>query len=147
MRKKITACNIKLDKDNYKKHRTICKNCYSKNKRKNNDNTLTQNQQPKIDKVISNNINRILLVGPNFLGKTYLMLKSLSRIPPYRDNFIITKSPPELYSSSKIKIKEIGEEIKPLSEYKNAIIVFDDLLGTSNSKNKDQFFTEGRQNN
>ena len=27
--KNSSACNIKLDKDNYKEDRTICKNCYN----------------------------------------------------------------------------------------------------------------------
>ena len=102
-----------------------------------------QNQQAKIDKVNdNNNNNRTLLVGPSFSGKTYLMLKILSHIPN-RDIYIITKSPPEQYSNSKIKIKEISEEIKPLNENENGVIVFDDILGSSNSKYIDQFFIRG----
>ena len=66
---------------------------------------------------------------------------------PNRDIHTITKSPPEQYSNSKIKVKEIGKEIKPLNEYENAIIVFDDILGSSNSRYKDQFFIRGRHNN
>ena len=31
-----TACNIKTYEDNYKKWRTVCKDCYNKKKRKNN---------------------------------------------------------------------------------------------------------------
>ena len=63
------------------------------------------------------------MVGPSFSGETYSIL---SRIP-LRDVYLITKSPPEQYSNSKIKVKEIGHEVKPLSEYENAIIVFDDI--------------------
>ena len=74
------------------------------------------------------------------------MLKTLSRIPN-RDIYIITKSPPEQYSNSKIKIKEISDEIKPLNEYENGIIVFDDILGSSNSRFIDQFFIRGQHNN
>ena len=48
---------------------------------------------------------------------------------------------------SKIKIKEINDEIKPLNEYENGIIVFDDILGSSNSRFIDQFFIRGRHNN
>ena len=73
------------------------------------------------------------------------MLKNLSRLPD-RDSYIITKSPPEHYSNSKIKHKEITEEIKPLSQHENAIIVFDDILGSSNSKHVDQFSITGRHN-
>ena len=54
------------------------------------------------------------------------MLKVLSRIPN-RDVYTITKSPPEQYSISKIEIKEIGEESKPLNEYEKAIILFNNF--------------------
>ena len=101
-----------IDKNNYKKDRTVCKNCYNENKRKNK--TTVSYQQSKNENGNNNN-NRTLLVGPSFSGKTQLMLKILSRIPN-RDIYIITKSPPEQYSNSKIKIKEISDEIKPLSE-------------------------------
>ena len=87
-----------------------------------------------------NNNNRILLVGPSFSGKDYLMLEVLSQITLDPDTYTITKSPPEQYSNSKIKIKEIVEEIKPLNEYENTIIVFDDILGSTNSRDIDQFF-------
>ena len=99
-----------------------------------------------IDNVNNNNNNRTLLVGPSFSGKTYLMLKILSRISD-RDIYIITKSPPEQYSNSDIEIREISDEIKPLNEYENGIIVFDDVLGSTNSRFIDQFFIRGRHNN
>ena len=76
--------------------------------------------------------NRRLLVGPSFLEKFYLLLKVLPQ-RPNRDIYVTTKSPPEQYSKSIIKIKEIGGEIKPLNEYENAIMVFDDILGSSTS--------------
>ena len=137
--KNCSACNIKLDINNYKKDRTVCKDCYNKKKRKNN-----LIQEPKIENDFNNN--RTSLVGPSFSGKSYLMLKILSRITD-RDIYIITKSPPEQYTDSKIKIKEISDEIKPLNEYENGIIVFDDILGSSNSRFIDQFFIRGRHNN
>ena len=139
MNRNCSACNIMIDINKYKKDRTVCRDCYNKKKRKNN---LTQ--QPKIENGKNNN-NRTLLVGPLFSGKTYMMLKILSRIPN-RDIYIITKSPPEQYTNSKIKIKEISNEIKPLNEYENGIIVFDDILGSSNSRFIDQFFIRGRHN-
>ena len=101
--KKCPVCNIKLDINNYKKDRTVCKDCYNKRKRKNN-----LIQQPKIENGNDINNNRTLLVGPSFLGKTYLMLKIFSRIPD-RDIHIITKAPPEQYINSKIKITEISD--------------------------------------
>ena len=139
--KNCSVCNIKLDINKYKNDRTVCKDCYNKKKRKNN-----LIQQPEIENGNHINNNRTLLVGPSFSGKTYLMLKILSPIPN-RDIYIITKSPPEQYSNSKIKIKEISNEIKPLNEYENGIIVFDDILGSSNSRFIDQFFIRGRHNN
>ena len=146
--KNCSVCNMKLDINNYKKDRTVCKDCCNKKKRKNN---LVQNelfishQQPKIDNGNNNN-NRTLLVGPSFSGKTYLMLKILSRMIN-RDIYIITESPPEQYTNSKIKIKEISDEIKPVNEYENGIILFDDILGSSNSRFLDQFLIRGRHNN
>ena len=74
------------------------------------------------------------------------MLKILSRIP-VRDIYIITKSHPKQCSNSKVKNKEISDEIKPLNEYENGIIVFDDILGSSSSRFIDQFFIRGRHNN
>ena len=89
--KNCSACNIKLDINIYKKDRTVCRDCYKK-KRKNNlvQNEITISHQPKIEN--GNNNNRTLLVGPSFSGKTYLMLKILSRISD-RDVYINTKSP------------------------------------------------------
>ena len=74
------------------------------------------------------------------------MLKTLSRTQD-RDIYVITKSPPEQYTNSKIKIKEISDEIKPLNAYENGIIVFDDILGSSNSRFIDQFLIRGLHNN
>ena len=110
-KKNCSACNIKLDINNYKKNRTICRDCYNKKKRKNNINTLPPNKfienfnTPQKSKIENNNNNRTLLVGPSFSGKTYLMLKILSRISD-RDIYIITKSPQEQYTNSKKKLKK-----------------------------------------
>ena len=134
--KNCSVCNIKLDIKNYKKDRTVCKDCYNKKKRKNN-----LIQQLKIENGNDINNNRTLLAGPSFPGKTYLMLKILSRMID-RDIYIINKSPPEQYANFKIKIKEKSNEIKPLNEYENGIIVFGDNLGSSNSRFIDQFLLE-----
>ena len=79
MNRNCRACNTKKDINNYKKDRTVCKNCYNKNKSRNK--TLVSDRQPKIENGNNNNNNRTLLVGPFFSGKAYLTLKSLSRIP------------------------------------------------------------------
>ena len=142
--KNCSVGNIKLDINNYKKDRAVCRDCYNKKRKKMKPPFLINNL--KLKTIIINNNNRTLLVGPSFPGKTYLMLKTLSRIPD-RDIYIITKSPPEQYTNSKIKIKEISDEMKPLNEYENGIIVFDDILGSSNSRFIDQFYIRGRHNN
>ena len=129
--RKCSACNIKLNINNYKKDRTVGKDCYNKKNRKNNliqYKITTSPQQTKIENGNNNKNNRTLLVGPSFSGKTYLMLKILSRMSD-RDNYINTKSPPEQYNISENEIKEIGDEINPLNECENGIIVFDDILG------------------
>ena len=109
-----------------------------------NESNSNVSEKTNIDNI--NNNNRTLLVGPSFSGKTYLMLQILSHVSD-RDIYIITKSPPEQYSNSKIKIKVINDEIKPLNEYENGIIVLDDILSSSNSRFIDQFFIRGRHNN
>ena len=149
MNQNCSACNIKTDVKIYKKDRTVCESCYNKKKRKNTNDTLIQNkttvsyQQPKIQNGNNNKNNRTILIGPSSSGQTSLMLKIFSRIPT-REIYIITKSPPEQYFNSKIKIKGITEEIKPISEYESAIIVFDDILDSSNSRLVDQYFTRVR---
>ena len=146
--KNCSVCKIKLHLSNYKKDRTVCKDCYNKKKSKNNlvQNEITiPHQQPKIENGNNNKNDRTLLVGPSFSGKTYLTLRTLSRIPD-RDIYISTKSPPEQYTDSKTRIKEISDEIKPLNDYECGIMVFDDILGPSNSRFIDQFFIRGRHN-
>ena len=150
MNRNCSACNIIIDINNYKKNRTVCKDCYNKKKRKNNlvqKEITTSHQQPKIEHDNNNNYNnQTLMVGRSFSGKTCLMLKILSRMID-RDVYIITKSPPKQYTNSEIKIKEISDEIKPLSEYENGIIVFDDISGSSNSRFIDHFLIRGQHNN
>ena len=60
--KTCSACNIKLDKNKYKRDKTVCKDCYNIKKRKYKKKILIQNQQPKTDNVKNNNNNRTLLV-------------------------------------------------------------------------------------
>ena len=43
-------------------------------------------------------------------------------------------------------MKEISDEIEPLSEYQNAFIVFDDIIRSSNSKLVNQYFIRGQHN-
>ena len=41
-------CNMKLDEVNYWKHRTVCKSCYKKNRRKNKNKTSHCDQKSKM---------------------------------------------------------------------------------------------------
>ena len=54
-----TACRVKIDSNNYPKDRTVCKSCYNKNRRKNNNalihkEFITSNHKPKIENVRKN---------------------------------------------------------------------------------------------
>ena len=91
-KKNCSVYTIKLDINNYKKDRTVCRDCYIKKKRKNNlvQNEITISHQQPIIENGNNNNNQTLLVGPSFSGKTSLMLKILSRMID-RGLYIITK--------------------------------------------------------
>ena len=61
--KNCTFSNLKLDKENYRKYRNLCKNCYNKNR---NDihKTTTSYKQSKIENVNNNsNKNRTIIIG------------------------------------------------------------------------------------
>ena len=98
MNRNCSACNIKIDENNYLKHRTICKKCHKENRRKNNINTITENEQPKIDKINNNNVSTFenhacVVIGPQNVGETYYILKILEKIGNKRPIHIITRSP------------------------------------------------------
>ena len=79
--KVCSVCNIKVDMNNYKKNRTVCKDCYKKKKRKNNliqNEIVTSHQQPKIENGNNNKNNRTLMYGCSFGGKTYLIKNSFT---------------------------------------------------------------------
>ena len=136
------TCNIEIDKNNYLKDRTVCKSCYNKNRKKNNSNTLITNQQPKSDNVNdNNNTNRTLIIGFSNCGKTYLMNYILHQ--KQEPIFIITKS---LNQYPNIKA-QTSDEIQPLNEYENSVVVFDDMLVSKQESKIDLFFTRGRYNN
>ena len=133
-----------IDENNYLKHKTVCKSCYNKNRRKNTsiekkiDTTI---QQPKIDKInnVSTYENRAnVIIGPRNVGKTFYMLKILEKIDNKRPIHIITRSPNQ-YPNYKT-----STEIKPINKYKGSVVIFDDMLGAKNSSQIDEFFTRGR---
>ena len=147
-----SACNIIVDINNYKKDRTVCKSCYNKSKRKNNNINLTPNkvntsyQQPNIENVNNNNNGIVstyenrgnVVIGRRNVAKTFYMLKVLEKIGNNRPIHIITRSPNQ-YPNSKT-----STEIKPINKYKGSVVIFDDMLGAKNSSQIDEFFTRGR---
>ena len=148
MNRNCSACNIMIDINKYKKDRTVCKTCYNKNKRKNNNNTLPPNkintsyQQPNIENV-NNKVSkfenhRYVIIGPSNIGKTYYMLKKLEKIGDKRPIHIITRSPNQ-YPNYKT-----STEVKPINKYKGSVVNFDDMLGAKNISQIDEFFTRGR---
>ena len=104
-----SVCKIKIDEINYKKDRTVCKNCYNKKKRKNQYNNSIHetkitnvNNKKNIPKkqnhdknpnVLSLENHRHVVIGPGNVGKTYHMLKVLEKIGNKRPIHIITRSP------------------------------------------------------
>ena len=148
--KKCTVCNIKIDEDNCKKDRSICKNCYNINRKKyiNNgkkrktDDSVNNKEKPKTDN-LNNNVStyenhRHVIIGPSNVGKTYYMLKTLEKIGNQRPIHIITRSPNQ-YPNYKT-----SNEIKPINKYKGSIVFFDVMLGTRNCSPLGEFFKRRR---
>ena len=150
--KKCTVCNIRISKDNYKKDRNICKHCYNNNSKKYynkekvqvvnsvNNTNINIKKREVVDSVKNNN-NRTLIIGFSKCGKTYLMNHILFQ--KQEPIFIITKS---LNQYANIKA-QTSDEIQPLNEYENSVVVFDDMLLSKPESNIDLFFTRGRHNN
>ena len=146
MNRNCSACNIMIDENNYLKHKTVCKSCYKKNRRKNTSiekKIDTTTQQPKIDKINNNNVSTYenhacVVIGPRNVGKTYYMLKMLEKIGSKRPIHIITRSPNQ-YPNYKT-----STDIKSINKYKGSIVIFDDMLGAKNSSQIDEFFTRGK---
>ena len=143
MNRNCSACNIMIDENKYLKHRTICKKCHNDNRTKNNINTRTENEQPKIDKINNNNVSTFenhacVVIGPRNVGKTYYILKILEKTGNKRPINIITRSP------NQYPIYKTSNEIKPINKYKGSVVIFDDMLGAKNSSQIDEFFTRGR---
>ena len=139
--KLCSACKIKIDENNYKKDRTVCKKCYihviyNKKKRKNEYNTSTH--ETKLTNVLTYENHRHVIIGPSNVGKTYYMLKVLEKIDNQRPIHIKTRSPNQYPNYKK------NNEIKPINKYKGSVVIFDDMLGAKNSSQIDEFFTRGR---
>ena len=131
-----SACKMKIDENNYKKDRTVCKKCYNKKKRKNEYNTSIH--ETKITNVSAYENHRHVIIGPSNVGKTYYMLKVHEKIDNKRPIHIITRSP------NQYKNYKTSNEIKPINKYKGSVVIFNDMLGARNSSQIDEFFMRGR---
>ena len=142
MNRNCSVSNIVIDENNYLRHRTICKKCFNESRRKNNNNSKTENEieQTKIkNNIVSNFENGAsVVIGPRNVGKTYYMLKILEKIGNKRPNRIITRSPNQYPNYKK------STEIEPINKYKGSVVKFDDMLGAKNSSQIDEFFTRCR---
>ena len=87
MNRNCSVCNIKIDIKNFRKDRTVCKTCYNKNKRKNNNIILTLKIENDIVSTYENRAN--VVIGPRNVGKTFYMLKVLEKIGKKRPIHII----------------------------------------------------------
>ena len=150
------TCNIEIDESNYLKDRSVCKICYTKNRRKNHqpesgdkkkrkyDDYVKNIEKPKIGNVnikinVPKNENHLhVVIGPSNVGKTYYMLRILEKIGNKRPIHIITRS------ANQYPTYKTSTEIKPINEYKGSIVIFDGMLGARNSSQIDEFFTRGR---
>ena len=147
-------CHIKIDKNNYLRDRTVCRRCYNRNRRKNNGNTIIENEidkQPKIDNVNNKNTNIMVsayenhasvFVGPRNVGKIYYMLKTLLQKIGNKGPFHKITRYPNQYPNYKT-----STDIKPIDKYKGSLVIFDDMLGARNCSQMDEFSTKGRHEN
>ena len=137
------TCEKDLDIDNFYFNKTKnklfnqCKLCVKQNKKnKPKENKRSDPSTPPV-------CNRTLIVGACFSGKTYLMLNKilLSELEnPDREIKIITRSP------SQYPQYESSQEISTIDDYKDCVVIFDDMLD-HNQKEMCPFFTRGRHEN
>ena len=124
------TCNIEIDESNYLKDRSVCKNCYIKNRRKNHqpesgdkkkrkyDDSVNNIEEPKIGNVNikinvpKNDNHRHVVIGPSNVGETYYMLKILEKIGNKRPIHLITRS------ANQYPTYKTSTEIKPINKYK-----------------------------
>ena len=129
-------CNILINKNNIVKNRKGCKSCLHK---------MTNKQVITPHQYLSNNheikTNRYIIVGSSGAGKTNLMLDLLKNINPNNVDIICRSKNqyPDKYPNQSLEIEDV-------EFYENSHIVFDELLGSKQSRDIDQFFTRSRHN-
>ena len=96
--------------------------------------TSNNKKKRKVVDSVNNNNNRTLIIGFSNCGETYLMNHFL--LQKQEPIFIITKS---LNQYPNIKA-ETSDEIQPLENYGNNIVVFDDMSLSKQESKIDLFF-------
>ena len=81
---------------------------------------------------------RHVIIGSSNVRIAYFMLKILENLDDKRPIYIIFRSP------NQYPIYKTDTDIKPKYKYKRSVAIFDDMLGTGNSSQIDEFFTRGR---
>ena len=103
--------------------------------------TNINKKKRKVVDSVNNNNNRTLSIRFSNCGTTYLMNHIL--LKKQEPIFIITKS---INQYPNIKA-QTSVEVQPLENYENSIVVFDDMLLSTQENNIDLFFNRGRHNN
>ena len=131
-------CGALLNPDNIVRNRKWCKSCFYKTIKKQPITTVI----PTTNESISHKTERTIICGYSGSRKTYLMNYILNKLN--RDDvFIICRSKdqyPDRYFNQ-------STEIKPLEDYRNLTVIFDDMLCGKQSQEIDQFFTRSRYQN
>ena len=80
----------------------------------------------------------VFLMAQQNVGKSFYILKIQEKTGEKRPIYKLTRSPNQNpnYKTSK--------EIKRINKYKRSVVIFDDMLGTRNCSQKDEFSTRGR---
>ena len=99
------------------------------------------NNNKKKTKVVDSVNNRTLIIRFSNCGETYLMNHIL--LKKQEPEFVLRKS---LNQYPSIKA-QTSDEIRPLNENENSVVVFDDVLLSKQESNNDLFSTRGRHKN
>ena len=133
---KCEICNKEINKTYNKRHKEICVKRVGAgvNSTVNTGTGIELNTKfepttygSTVGDFVGASVNRTLIVGPCFCGKTFLIMKILQGLT----NIVIITRSPEQYEDSARGVNyiiESPEEIKDLEEYRGKIVVFDDML-------------------
>ena len=133
-------CGELINLENMAHNRRCCRKCHHKQINKKSQAELIIKQQQQQQQITKPE--RTLIIGASACGKTTLMLDILKRFNP--ENVYIISRTENQYP---LKYYNQSTEIEILNFYENSSVVFDDMLGTKQARDIDQFFCRGRHNN